>query len=109
MSVNVIPPKNVSTLFIFTEAGPPKQNGSLKFQPWQIDSTKTVQDILEHLGKGDDSWSLVEYHELGDGNWDQGTTVGYKDERAKKSISTFGWTPKRGGLLPPVWLATEKE
>ena len=106
--VNFIPPKNISTLFIFAEAGPPKK-GALKFQPWQIDSAKTVRDILEHLEKGDGKWSLVEYYEVGDGNWTKGITVSYKDERAKKAIPRFGWTSKRGGTLPPVWLATEKK
>ena len=106
--VNVIPPKNVSTLFIFTKPGPPKQ-GSVKFQPWQVDSTKTVRDILDYLGKGDEKWSLVEYHETGDGNWDKGITVGYTTDRAKQGISKFGWTSKRSRTLPPVWLATERE
>ncbi|KAI9685765.1 MAG: hypothetical protein M1822_004325 [Bathelium mastoideum] len=106
--VNFIPPKNITTLFIFAEIGPPK-NGSLKFQPWQIDSSKTVRDILDHLGKGDEKWNVVEYFEAGDGKWDKGITVGYKSDRAKKEISKFGWTPKRGGALPPVWLATEQK
>ena len=105
--VNFIAPKNITTLHIFIETGPPKDSSS-KFKPWQIDSSKTVQDILEHHGKGSENWAIVEYHEAGDGNWKKGITVRYKDDRAKKEICKFGWTPRRRGPLSSVWLAIER-
>jgi hypothetical protein len=39
----------------------------------------------------------------------QGTTIEYDNkDRAKASLSSMGWTAKRGESLPPVWVVVHK-
>lgn len=38
----------------------------------------------------------------------QGTTIEYDGDRAGSSLSSMGWTGKRGDSLPPVWVVVHK-
>jgi hypothetical protein len=38
----------------------------------------------------------------------QGTTIEHGGERAGASLSSMGWTGKRGEGLPPVWVVVHK-
>jgi hypothetical protein len=38
----------------------------------------------------------------------QGTTIEYGGDRAGASLSSMGWTGKRGDSLPPVWVVVHK-
>lgn len=81
--------------------------GEWKFSIQTVPCNMSVKDVIESLG-GKDDMALTEVVELGGDKWSKGSTIKFKDGKADKGITAWGWGEKRGVELPPVWVVLHK-
>ncbi|KAM0718047.1 hypothetical protein Q7P37_006379 [Cladosporium fusiforme] len=85
---------------------------TMDFKIFTVSTNFTPGMVIENVisKKGDDAkgWAVTEVVERGDGMWSKGTTIEYGSDKAGGSLSTMGWTGKRGDALPPVWVVVHK-
>lgn len=105
------------------------------FKIFNVATNFTPDMVIENVlgGKAEPKgWAITEVVEKGDGAWakvrsstaarlplinenltnklstQQGTTIEYGGDRAGSSLSSMGWTGRRGDSLPPVWVVVHK-
>jgi hypothetical protein len=89
------------------------------FMVQHVDSDWTVQKLIERLGglraprlgpsqlaRSDSLICVEEWHEAGNGKFERGSNVFYKEPKACMSLKEVGWGPEHGkaGQKPPVWI-----
>ncbi|TKX21500.1 hypothetical protein C1H76_5996 [Elsinoe australis] len=87
-----------------------KGKGGWSFKIHRVPVSLSVGEFVEaFMGEEAGGWSVTEVVELGDGEWDKGTSVKFGDGKAKETMGSFGWNERRGSDLPPVWLVLHKD
>lgn len=84
---------------------------SFNFKIFNVATTFTPAMVIENVLSGKcepKGWAITEVVEKGDGAWAKGTTIEHGGDRAGASLESMGWTGKRGGALPPVWVVVHK-
>lgn len=81
--------------------------GEWKFSVQTVPCNMSVKGVIESLG-GKDDMALTEVVELGGDEWSKGSTIKFKDGKAGKEVTAWGWSEKRGAELPPVWVVLHK-
>ncbi|CAK4026125.1 Hypothetical predicted protein [Lecanosticta acicola] len=112
--------KEHTMLHIFNKASKGIFEGKYKglqlpFKIFKVSTSFTVRDVIEKVvgksggGEGEcKGWAATEVVEVGCGEWFKGTTIEYDSDKAKGTLGSMGWGPKRGKALPPVWLVVHK-
>ncbi|KJX92739.1 hypothetical protein TI39_contig5829g00010 [Zymoseptoria brevis] len=116
--VNYMFPPAHTMLHVFNKGAPiweDKYKGQgLAFKIFKVSTQYTVKEVVERVMAASDDkdkckdWACTEVVECGDGRWIKGTTIPYKDDKAKGNLASMGWSEKRGQGLPPVWLVVHK-
>ncbi|KAF2147037.1 uncharacterized protein K452DRAFT_293527 [Aplosporella prunicola CBS 121167] len=79
-----------------------------EFQIVEADAEWPVRRLMDSVGKKGPGWVLTEAVELGAGTWRKGTSIKWEDDIAMEPLENVGWSGRRGGRLPPVWLAVHR-
>ncbi|OQO11377.1 hypothetical protein B0A48_05633 [Cryoendolithus antarcticus] len=111
----MFPPQHTK-LHIFNKAAkvwhPKYATQKLKFKIFTASTLLTPAMVIENTigtsGDAANEWVVTEVFEQGDGRWAKGSTIAYTARRAKDSLAGMGWTARRGGDQPPVWLTVHK-
>ncbi|KAK5010085.1 hypothetical protein LTR39_004792 [Cryomyces antarcticus] len=118
--INYLHPKEFTLINLLERVDKPWENGpitgtSLKVTPFRVPTNYTVSYLIERLSKTDGKGlEIVEVYELqrGDGHWGKGTNIPHDSGGAKKVITEYGWTARRGASangLEPVWAVIQKD